>query len=121
MYYKVVDQDLCSAICTNELQVQYIVGEYVQTHDWLEARGFGLCVFEALERAKYFASCERNPRIFECEIKNPRQPINFISGNTMTRFLAELSWEKLGRQSSLWPIGTIMCDAVKLVQECTIK
>lgn len=125
-YYKVTDRNLQSCIINHEeginhkLKVQYKINEFVKSNN-----GTPLFVFENLEAAKnfiYHNSFENGFRIFECKIKNKREPF-FIP-----LFSLESTYEKIfklfknkKRYSHLihkhFPKNTIFCSQVMLVKE----
>ena len=120
MYYKIVTQNLTSAVVTQEMEVQYIINEFVRAPEWLEALGFGPVVFDRLDYALRYKSEQEQSigryRLFECLVSGPRKPEYFLCSTVMHEFIAEYK-KKVYYPASHWPQGTIMCDAVMLTNE----
>jgi len=77
-YYKVVTPDLCSIIKeqshyfnkTESPAIQYKIGEWVLSPEWMTKDGCHLFVFKNKKDATFFAFFTKKPRkVFKCEVK----------------------------------------------------
>jgi hypothetical protein len=135
-YYKVVVYDpasrkLHSAVATNRtLKTYYSTKNWTHAKKSLLALGYGLMVFENFYLAKSFADyvCfEKDYRIYEAECRNPREAedVKLLSlaysdysllgrGFIMRTLKRSSSRPATGCPYGLAPMGTYMCDALKL-------
>lgn len=133
-YYKVVTQDLKSAIVNprfnnydfyNDFCVQYKVGEWIKPN----MEHSKLMVFDSFDNAKRFYDIENNYNtrlcIYECNGKNPsRQGLCILVGRIRHMYDELLKIKKAKKKViefynsfSFTPPGTIFCSAVKLVKK----
>lgn len=119
MFYKVVTDDLKSAVMQAEsgLQTQYKVDEWVSADQQALKAGYGLCVFSTLENAKTFAFTNSGGglKIFECEIKeleNPAKYRHYIDSASLDSIINSADNPRV-----VWPDSTVLVSAVKLTKE----
>lgn len=123
-YYKVTTPDLKSCATTyynipEEYKVQYKIGEFVYGPD-----NTPLLVFKSHLDAINFLPYTpgRNPKIFKCEVKNPRK-IKYLSYLAhLSDFLNFLKNKKTKKKQNEYkvfevPYGTYAVNAVKLLEE----
>lgn len=118
-YYKVVRGNLQSAFINGRWQVQYQIGTWVRAPELLVDKGYGLTVFNSLKDARHFIAMEKGTkRLFTCQIRVQMQLSSFC--------IVEIVSERIpppsnGFYSWPWPLGTVMCEEVKLVREIPVN
>lgn len=131
-YYKVVGKDLKSYLNTrckttyrdivlpDGFAIQYIENEWV--------KGVNLFVFTGLKQAKNFVRIHHygdlsysKYKIYECEVKNPKDSIGIIAWKSLGILLAEFfilrkQKKKYTHMLSPAPNNSKVCSAVKLIR-----
>lgn len=130
-YYKLVSQDLKSAIMSQhkdlrELEVQYKINEWTNPN----IDGSLLMVFDSIDNVKRFVHKKPRYRLFICEISGISKIPIFRSFYKLPKCIASLKKVWKARKSkkkfsnivnthSSPPKGTVFCSKVKLVEEVT--
>jgi len=99
-----------SAICGGESEVKYEINKKVKPPAWLGKKGYGLFVFDTLEKAKEFAStCPKYDQviIFEAETGEELPLPKYLS-------LLKLMFGKIEPMGGIYPDGTKCVSWVKL-------
>ena len=98
-------------------KVEYKIGEYVGTPDWLKKQGYYLTVFENIKTLKQYAK-KRNlePELFRYFICDCEEKVN------LPRIAGYVDYIKhgilvLSKYHAEWPRGTRMFKKVKLIKE----
>lgn len=138
-YYKVVmyekgSRHLVSAVSTWKLfKMRYSTKTWTHTKKIFADKGYGLLVFDDEEDAKYFCDNlfyneaieiprkDRLYRVYECEVKNPRDAtkhycLNFNVTRRGERTL-NMILDYLDRTAiwgALFPSGSVFCDSIIL-------
>lgn len=114
MYYKVV-RSFClqSAIVRGAASVQYSIGTWVRAPSELEARGFGLMVFDNLKDATSFMQDRYDLKIYRCKcegkMKMPLLEMYYPIDDYMPELLGSM-----GKHQFYAPSGSHMFKKVKL-------
>ena len=117
IYYKVLRENLLSATTyTRGVEVQYKVDEWIKP----QVENTKLMVFETFELAKRFCDKLCGQRyIYSCEVANPQPaPAKLCSVWSEQKYGA--FWENKVNENLInlpSPQGTIICDAVKLIEQ----
>ena len=124
-HYKVVTHDLKSVQnFGNVAGVQYIKDDWAHAHDWLQARGYGLMVFNSRKAVTDFFK-HTSARLFECHVRKIKHklPMRGLSCYWTDSYLPitdKATWVTAliarGILTS-WPKGTVMVKSVKLTRE----
>jgi hypothetical protein len=113
IYYKITNYELGSWITENKAYVQYKVWEFVTAPDWLASQGYHLLVFDNIKDAKH-NFCHLNDILWKCEVKDIQE------GLPACHYVHEINngfLSKSNTKTIMWPAGTIMVKAVKLIKE----
>lgn len=131
MYYKVVNRTLDGLFSANSFyQIEYKIGE------WTKPEFGKLFIFDDIERAKKFIKDELHDYfciypIFSCEVKNPteyREKICILGRYYLIDGAIEFSskeskesienfWNGKDSITRTCPLGTFVCDELKLIEE----
>ena len=122
-YYKVVHKEYGTAIKTrclsyfvnliDELSTEYKINKWVEP----KLKGTKLFVFDTLKHAREWSG---SIQIYKCEIKNPGRRLFILCGMINVLEITENVenfWKNKKRSKYSPPKGTIVCDAVKLIEE----
>jgi len=114
-YYKVVtkipDNKYVSAIVSGKARVEYKIGKYAMSPEWLLKNGYGLLVFDTIRNAKIFKG--HNDKLFTCKCINKLPLKKRLSFIILRKGLDIFSSEQKGN----FPEGSLMFEKVMLLEE----
>ena len=121
VYYKLVNANLTSWVAYGILTTKYKVGKWVFAKKRLLDLGYGLTVFKSFKDLQTYYSnrafTASTDKIYECEIgniiKKPKERLFITGADSMKDFREKL----IHGSRTIWPIGTVMTDSVKLTKE----
>lgn len=115
-YYKVVNDDLCSAIggLPKDYRIQYKLNEFVEGH-----KGTPIFIFESQKKAQNFIHGLSRYRIYECEAKNVRN-VRYVCSCWgyfyFDKFYKAKKTHKKLPYAEYAPVGSRIADSVKLIK-----
>ena len=117
--YKVVerldDGTLVSVVAYGRARVVYTPNEWTAAPDWLRRHGYHLTAFSNYDDAYFFAKAITAFRPREIWLAEAKGVIEKLPP---PRFLIHISEGKFtDLEYGVWPNGTVMCKALKLVRK----